>query len=130
MSAHRTSGFTLLEALVALMIFALASVGVTVVLANALSQQAMLDQDASAWAVLVYHSEQGETASGRAKLDGGEVEASWRVRREPLYDGELAGVAVTWVSVSSEVVWIWKGRENRRTLGRVEIAPAQQGSHS
>tara|TARA_B100000508_G_scaffold60333_1_gene47211 strand:- start:244927 stop:245319 length:393 start_codon:yes stop_codon:yes gene_type:complete len=116
-------GFSLIEALVAVTILSLAVAGASSAVTNGLSRQTQIKQEAAALSVLRHRFELGMVAEGREPLEPFDIEAVWRVRREEVGPGQLAGVEVKWVDITAEIVWFWQGQERRIVLDRTDVVP-------
>jgi prepilin-type N-terminal cleavage/methylation domain-containing protein len=117
----KQAGFSLVEALVAMAILSISISGTVVTISNGQARLADVEHEQIARNTLHYRFELGQVGEGHLQLGPTDIDAVWSVERVPLRDGQLAGVYVQWETVHGQIVWLYRGRERRIELERVDM---------
>lgn len=120
-------GFSLIEALVAMLVISIAVAGAVRIVSDANIRAASEAQRLEAWNELRYRVRMAAPSEGQLTLSPSSARAQWRVSRELAHSGHLAGVPVEWLSIRGEIRWTWRGEERFLEYEEIRMSAA---SHS
>lgn len=120
------TGFTLVEALVALAILAIAAAGGIAVINQAVGQQSrIMERQEAARLARSLLAEVPEVMEGTVQLRQNGPRAVWQIEETVLHSGALGGVELDWARLDVTITWDSNGVENQVDHSAVILRPRQ-----